>query len=190
MITDHKEIKYWLDKYAIQNYTIRPDSVVDVNGDVNLYNIHSIMDIPIQFGDIGGLFSVQCTSITSLKGVPSVVNEMFSCSGTNITTLEHAPAIVRGHFYCNDTHIKSMSGVDKMIKQIEGEFECRPRADDLWGTLTPTHLLGLLLIDGIRMFYFDNKEVSKIMSKYCGTGDILSAQDELIDAGFIDQARL
>jgi hypothetical protein len=32
--------------------------------------------------------------------------------------------------------------------------------------------------------------LTHIFNKYVGTGDILSAQDEMIDAGLIDQARL
>jgi hypothetical protein len=51
--------------------------------------------------------------------------------------------------------------------------------------------LGLLLIDGICKFDIDTRgPIDAIFNKYVGTGDILSAQDELIDAGFIEQARL
>jgi hypothetical protein len=49
----------------------------------------------------------------------------------------------------------------------------------------------VLLIDGITGFNIDSDgPIDKILNKYKGTGDILSAQDELIDAGFIEQARL
>jgi hypothetical protein len=45
------------------------------------------------------------------------------------------------------------------------------------------------LIPGITKFFIYSP-IDSIFNKYVGTGDILSAQDELIDAGFIDQARL
>jgi hypothetical protein len=190
MLTNHKKIKEWLDNYQADCYTIRRDGVVDV-GIFNAYNDHRLTEIPIQFGTASGLFSVQGTPLTSLKGVPRVVNGMFSCSNTKITTLEHAPAIIKTDFYCNDnTHIKSMSGTDKIIKQLDGRFHCYSTTINNEKKITPTHLLGLLLIEGITWFYFEDQIVSKIMTKYCGTGDILSAQDELIDAGFTDQARL
>jgi hypothetical protein len=53
-----------------------------------------------------------------------------------------------------------------------------------------THLLGFLLVKEITKFDTGNGAVDDIFNKYVGTGDILSAQDELIDAGYTDQARL
>ncbi len=66
-----------------------------------------------------------------------------------------------------------------------------------------THLLRLFEISGITHIGImgikgvmvpgqtgNVETLGDIFNKYVGTGDILSAQDELIDAGFIDQARL
>lgn len=36
-----EEIREWLDKYNIKNYTINDDLTIDVNGDVNLNNEES-----------------------------------------------------------------------------------------------------------------------------------------------------
>jgi hypothetical protein len=155
----HVQIKKWLDKHKIKNYTIRPDGVVDVNGTVDLANFERAT-IPIQFGRVEGDFSCVNAELASLNGMPSHIGKSFRCF---------------------NVQIKSFSGVDKIIKYVGGAFLC----DET------THLLGLLLIKGIKKFniggdsYLDN-----IFDKYVGTGDILSAQDELIDAGFIDQARL
>ena len=52
----HEEIKNWLDKYNIKDYTIRPDGVVDVNGPVFLERF-KISVIPVQFGEVTGSFS-------------------------------------------------------------------------------------------------------------------------------------
>jgi hypothetical protein len=104
------------------------------------------------------------------------------CYSTNIKSLKYAPEIVGSHFHCHGTNIKSLSGIDKMVKHIGASFLCNDGV---------THILGILLIEGItHINVTGSRPVSQILNKYRGTGDILSAQDELIDAGFIDQARL
>jgi hypothetical protein len=79
-------------------------------------------------------------------------------------------------------HIPSLTGIHKEFDFIYGHFTGPHNAT--------THILGLLLIQGILSIKIDDGPIDKIMNKYVGTGDILSAQDELIDAGFTDQARL
>ena len=105
------------------------------------------------------------------------------------------PHTIEGYFNCSSNGILSMSGVDKIIKYIDGQFICGPIPDrDTSVVLTnTTHLLGVLLIKGVtrvRIDYEFPSRLDDILNKYVGTGDILSAQDELIDAGYIDQARL
>jgi hypothetical protein len=116
--------------------------------------------IPIQFGNVSGNFDCHNTEITLLRGLPQSVG---------------------GFFDCHNTRIISLHDIHKQIKHIGGHFYCNGYS---------THLLGLLLIGGITKFHIDAGPIDKIFNKYVGTGDILSAQDELIDAGFIDQARL
>ncbi|HEY4963074.1 MAG TPA: hypothetical protein VIH90_00055 [Candidatus Saccharimonadales bacterium] len=141
-------------------YTRRPDGIIDVNGDVKITQSAGTT-IPIRFGKVAGSFNCAHTQLKSLQGAPEIVGGYFSCCATKIT---------------------SLSGVDKLIKNIDGEFLCNSNV---------THILGLLLIKGITKINVDNGgPIDKIMNKYIGTGDILSAQDELLDAGFKDQARL
>ena len=185
MITDHEKIELWLDRYYIRKYTIRPDGVVDVNGDVSMRDVTESI-LPIQFGKVTGNFDCHMVPITSLKGFPHTVLGDVYAAYTKISSLEYAPQFVGGGFYCHNTNIKSLHGVDKMIKHIGNDFLCDN--DGL------THVLGLLLIEGLTDIRLGGKDAPRhtaaIMNKYRGTGDILSAQDELIDAGFIDQARL
>ena len=180
-----KEIEEWLDMYHVKNYTIRPDGVVDVEGDVILARerMEATTTLPVQFGKVSGDFDCSDSHLTSLKGCPHHVGQGFKCYGTKITSLQHAPQYVGGRFVCFETKIKSFSGVDKIIKYVGGDF-IGPTNGGV------THILGLLLISGVRGIQLDSGPVDGIMNKYVGTGDILSAQDELIDAGFIDQARL
>jgi hypothetical protein len=160
----HKKIKDWIDLncWAIGDYTIRPDGIVDVNGDAGIRNTFQGNTIAIQFGKVSGKFGCAGTLLTSLKGMPQY------CYGEYYSVFQ--------------TKIKSLSGIDKIIKHITGVFYCN---EDV------THILGLLLIPGLKGICIDDDgPIDQIMNKYVGTGDILSAQDELIDAGFTDQARL
>jgi len=180
----HAKIKKWLDKHNIQNYTIRPDGVVDVDGDAILTRraMSSIFTLPVQFGIVDGNFDCSESQLTSLKGCPYHVGRGFNCYGTKITSLEYAPQYIGSRFVCFETRITSLTGIDKIVKHIGGT---------VWYNEKSTHILGLLLIKGITRIDIDNGgPIDEIMNKYVGTGDILSAQDELIDAGFTDQARL
>jgi hypothetical protein len=201
-VQPHQEIKKWLDRFHIENYTIRPDGVVDVDGDGVRLGQFTGDILPIQFGKVSGDFDCSHTNLTSLRGSPQFVGGNFNCASTNITSLigspqsvggwfycvrtnvislEGAPQSIGGTFNCCDTNIASFHNAHKQIKHIGGKFYSNKG----------THLLGLLVIDGIPSFDIDDMgPIDKIFNKYAGTGDIISAQDELIDAGFIEQARL
>lgn len=162
-IMTYAKIKKWLDQHEIKNYTIRLDGVVDVDGNVWIPAIIET-ELPIQFGTVSGEFFLAYSNnkINSLKGIPQVCGSRFSCCRSAVT---------------------SLSGIDKAIKHIGGQIFCNQ------GT---THLLGLLLIKGVTRICVENGggTIDKIMNKYIGTGNVIMAQDELIDAGFIEQAKL
>jgi hypothetical protein len=156
----HDEKIIWLDSMAIQKYTIRLDGIVDVDNNVDLVIFKGSV-LPVQFGKVSGYFSCAETTISSLQGVPQSIG---------------------GSFGCYKSKILSLHNIHNHVKHIGKGLLC--------GNYT-THLLGLLLIDGIIIFNIDSGgPIDKIFNKYVGTGDIISAQDELIDAGFIEQARL
>jgi hypothetical protein len=92
-----------------------------------------------------------------------------------------------------------MSGIDKLIRHVSGSFNCSSffnSGNPTFNNTKVTHVLGILLIEGVTHIRVDSNRgapkghIDKIMNKYLGTGDIISCQDELIDAGFILQARL
>ena len=152
----------------VRNYTISDEGVVDVDGRCDVGppfgspNERVISgSIPYQFGTVTGTFSCALTELSLFDGVPKVVD---------------------GDFFCDQTKIKSLSGIEKHIQHIGGGFFC----DD-----GVTNILGLLLIEGLTHVNIDqNGPIDRVINKYLGTGDILSAQDELIDAGCIEQASL
>ena len=75
--------------------------------------------LPFKFGRVDGDFScADCTSLTSLEGVPQKVGENFNCSKCpSLTSLEGAPQKVGGDFYCsNCPSLTSHEGVPKLKK--------------------------------------------------------------------------
>jgi hypothetical protein len=159
-------IDTWLRKNAVSNYAISDEGVVDVIGRLELgRNANGkplgITAIPLQFGTVTG---------------------NFSCTGSEISLLNGMPRVVGGNAFFNATKIRSLRGIEKCIQHIDEGFYCDAQV---------TNVLGLLFIKGLKFVNIDqNGPVDRVINKYLGTGDILSAQDELIDAGCIEQARL
>jgi hypothetical protein len=87
------EIKNWLNKYGIKNYTINDDLTVDVDDDVNL-SYKELTKIEVQFRNVGGYFYCNNNQLTSLEGCPSTVGGYFSCYNNKLTSLEGCPSSV------------------------------------------------------------------------------------------------
>jgi hypothetical protein len=61
---------------------------------------------------------------------------------------------------------------------------------DLGNNPILSNVLGLLKIEGLMVVYLLNKEVQAIINKYLPMGDIFKCQEELIEAGFEDYAKI
>lgn len=167
MFTTPLEVLEWLNRHNIKQAVIGSNLVVDTQASISLTNFKG-SELPIRFATVNGYFDASCTPIASIQGFPHTIN---------------------GSFTCNNTKIVSLSGIDKVIKRIDGRIICSH----------PTHMLGLLLIEGVKEITISSNgmthgkewtNLSKIMNKHLMTRDILAAQDELIDVGYIEQARL
>ena len=107
-------------KYYIQNYTIRPDGLVDVDGGVNLYS-KGITELPLKFGIVTGGFLCSYNQLKSLEGAPSETGGDFDCSHNVITSLEHCPSEVGDDFWCNNNELTSLKGAPE---EVGGVFYC------------------------------------------------------------------
>jgi hypothetical protein len=60
------------------------------------------------------------------------------------------------------------------------------------GNPIKSHVLGLMLIDGLKTIRLDNKQVEEILNRHLGKGraGMLMAQEELIEAGLEEFAQL
>lgn len=116
---DKKYIDAICKKYNITNYTINEDRTIDVDGNVNLYDI-GITDIPLKFGRVTGDFICSKNKLKSLLNSPNYVGETFNCMDNELTTLEHSPKYVGESFWCGGNKLKSL----KYLPEFIGE--------DLW----------------------------------------------------------
>lgn len=157
---------------------------------------------------IDGYFYCADTDLISLKGSPSeYVRANFICDSTRIVSLEGAPKIVKGSFNCNKTkitslnfaplivgearfsynHITSLEGIGRKyfkecISGILAGFQCPIKSN----------ILGLMLVKGLTGFYSNlDDEIQDIIHKHLiGNKDVLELQEELLEKGFKQYAKL
>lgn len=137
---------------------------------------------------IKGSFGCDETKITSLEGAPNHVDGNFNCYMIDIKSLEGAPSYVGGNFNCSYTKITSLQNIHKQVKHIGDRF--------ILSTTVKSHILGVMLIKGLREVVFpqgnkDQMQVASIINKHLkGDRNVHDVQQELIDAGLSDYAKL
>ena len=104
-----EETEVWLDSMGIEDYTIKDDLTVDVDGDVWIDD-ENLDYIPVQFGVVNGDFSCFDNILKSLKGCPTYVGGGFYCYNNNLISLEHCPIEVDMVFDCDNNNIVSLKG--------------------------------------------------------------------------------
>jgi hypothetical protein len=128
-------------KYEIENWSINPEGLVDVDDDVNLYGMY-LIKLPLIFchvsGDfychknkltclegsprsVGGDFVFFENELTSLEGGPKTVRGSFYCHKNKLTCLEGSPRLVSGHFYC---HNNDLTSLENGPETVDGNFYC------------------------------------------------------------------
>jgi hypothetical protein len=67
-------------KKYLENYTINPDDMVDIDRGVYLYGLLGNMKkLPIKFGKVSGDFDCAWNNLTTLEGCPNYVGRHFYC---------------------------------------------------------------------------------------------------------------
>lgn len=133
---------------------------------------------------VTGSFHCYNNDLTSLKGGPKDVSKDFHCFNNELVSLEGAPTIIGGNFYCSGNKLTSLKGIHKIIKLIGsvGYFD---------NNLITSNVLGLLKIEELRQVKLDEKKVERIINKHLkGDRDIFACQEDLVNAGFEDFAKL
>ena len=96
-----EQIEQWLAYHDITKYTINENLVVDVAGNVILYN-KQLTELPFQFGTVTGSFYLHSNFLTSLQHCPTTVGRDFYCSNNKLTSLQYCPTTISGCFYCSN----------------------------------------------------------------------------------------
>lgn len=120
MLGTIEEVKKWLQKMEIAHFKIHDDLTVDVNGDVILA-MKRLTYLPVQFGEVNGIFNVEGNKLESLKGCPKTVQQGFYCDHNKLKSLEYTPKIIYGDFSCAHNKLTSLEFAPQII---EGEFNC------------------------------------------------------------------
>ena len=134
--------------------------------------------------EVDGNFSCFNNKLTSLIGSPQKVGADFICASNKLTSLEGCPQKVVGDFYCSENQLTNLKDIHKHIKFINGfaNFYSNP---------IESHVVGLLLIDGLEHVYLDNEQVRDIINKHLNVGrDVFECIDELLEAGFPEFAKI
>ena len=96
------------DKLGIENYTIREDNSIDVNGNVFIRDNFNIL--PISFNIIRGSFDIGHNGLYSLEGCPHTIVGDFLCNHNQISTLEGGPKYVKGIVDCWCNNLTDLTG--------------------------------------------------------------------------------
>ena len=176
----------FLNENKIRGCTVNPDGGIYKNGSVDLIYFQG-EKLPVQFERVSEDFIANNVPLRSLIGFPIHVGRDLHLEHTPILSLEGIPQTIGGDIFLTGIKLRSLSGIDKRIKRMGGSVLIDK---DM------THLLGLLAIEGLEQVVIDrvlnDNPLARILNKYIHQGDhdIIAAQDELIDAGFKEQARL
>jgi hypothetical protein len=132
-----------------------------------------------------GSFYCNDNQLTSLEGAPIKVGGIFSCSFNLLTSFDGAPKEVGDDFYGIGNKLTSLEGIHKQIKKMNGTFYAH-------GNPIKSHVLGLLLIEGLTQITLGNQQVQDILNKHLGKGKagVLNARQELLDLDLDDYAEL
>jgi hypothetical protein len=106
-------------EYGIENYQIRDDGSIDVDGSVYLHGkLGDLKQLPLTFNQVKGDFNCGGNNLTTLEGCPKKVGGYFDCGRNKLTTLEGCSEVVRGSFICNSNKLTSLEYSPKIAKSL------------------------------------------------------------------------
>jgi hypothetical protein len=105
--TNQDDVTLWLKKMKIYQFILDKNLTVHVNGDINLYK-KKLSFLPVQFGEVGGVFDISYNKLTTLEGVPTLIHQDFDCSHNKLTSLTFAPKNISGQFDCSHNKLGNL----------------------------------------------------------------------------------
>jgi len=146
-------------KCGIKNYTINSDGTVDVDGNVNFFNLQ-LTKLPLKFGKVNGNFTCSSNKLTLLEGCPQSVGGSFDCCFNELISLEGCPQSVTGYFSLYENKLKDLYGFPEFFYG-HIYYEGNPVTEilDLFKKTDPTGLLEDIWF----RFNLPNVKVAKII---------------------------
>jgi len=122
--------------------------------------------------------------VTYIEKLPTMLTGDLTLTGfRRLKSLEGCPTTIGGIFDISDCW--SLESFNHCPKQINGQLTASNAG---WGV---KNVLQFLRIKGVTQISMaDKPEVAKILNKYVKSRDVMSAQEELIEAGLEEYAKL
>jgi hypothetical protein len=156
--------------------------------------------------EVGNYYKCHNNKLTSLKGMPRIINGDFWCFKNRLTSFEGCARTIKGSLYGQhnklltsieggpcfvgiDVHLSNCPKLTS-LQNIHLHFPEVHGSIDLDNTNVKEHMLGLLLVRGLRDISIDDTKLSSILRKYLSGGNLLACALELIEAGYEEQAKL
>jgi hypothetical protein len=154
-----------------------------VISDVTLTSLEGSPDV------VGVLIASGIRHVTSLVGGPKEVGGKYSFTNGGLTSLDGIPVKIGGYLDLSNNPLTSLHGINK-LKEMKGNIY-------LGGCPITSHILGVFFIKGCTgIVTSDNfdfvRKVATIVNGHISKGrsGLLTCQQELIDAGLADFAKI
>lgn len=181
-----KQLESWL-----KDIDVKPDQYEVVNGRLNIKKSVHMTDqeytkLPVPFGKVEGDFEVVMPTLKTFKNFPTEVEGNLTVFHTDAESIDELDVNVQGGVYLSSNKkLKDFRKVHKHIKSVDAGITVDLGEDSVGG-------LGFLLIPGVQYIHVQSSsKIEEIMSKYFKEdADLLDIQEELIDSGFKNVARV
>jgi len=159
------------------------DSSINVMGNVIIDDFDSA-EFPQKIGVVTGVFMSNTPYLSSFKNFPSEVSDDFYLVGSKISTFEGLSIKVGGDIILDsNTMMSSLHNIHKHILQMNGDLAIE-------GDAIKSHILGIMLVKGLKSVKSTSDHFKIINKHLAGSKDLMECQEELINAGFGQYAKL
>lgn len=139
--TNERDIRQWLRRYGITDYTILDDNSVHVNQQITINE--KITHLPVLFREIAGDVYITNAGIKTLVGLPKNHSHSITVTDNDIVNLQGSPRTVHGHFICSEN--KELVSFKGGPKHVGKSFGCRFLPKLKSGDYAPLYIGGNLV---------------------------------------------
>jgi hypothetical protein len=177
-------------KNEIQSLSDLDLSMVSKSLDVSFQSLSDLLGCPTK---LSALYIIGNSKPLSLKGCPKIVSRVLSLRDNKLLDINHLPSLVET-MYLDNTDITNLKGIGRdYIKSAQyiSLVNCPDLKSNILGLLSVKNLEHLASHTSFKPdANVELDSVIRIIRKHLETKDILECQEELIEAGFKEFAKL